>query len=62
MEITKKEAKELYCNGKNVYITTINRTHWKIPASYEYGSHAPVEELFNRSVPKYEGKVKFYKD
>lgn len=27
------------------------RRYWKLPASYEYSSHAPVEELFNRSVP-----------
>lgn len=61
MEITREEAKNMYCKGKNVYISTNNRTHWKLPASYEYGSHAPAEELFYRSIPQYEGKVKFYK-
>ena len=67
VEITKEEAKDLYCKYKSVYITTSGtevwngRTHWKLPASGEYGSHAPVEELFYRGVPHNEGTVKFFK-
>lgn len=60
IEITEAEAKEIYCKGGNVYISNINRSYWKIPASYEYGSHAPAEELFYRSCPKWEGENKFY--
>lgn len=61
IEITEAEAKEEYCNGRNVYVSNDKRNYWKIPSSYEYGSHAPAEELFNRSVPKYEGENTFYK-
>lgn len=60
-KITREEAKNIYCKGENVYITTNSREYWKIPASYEYGSHAPAEELFNSSIPQYEGNVEFYK-
>lgn len=60
-EITEAEAKEIYRKGGKVFVTTDRRTHWKIPASYEFGSHAPAEELFNRAIPKYEGQVKYYK-
>ena len=67
VEITMEEAKMLYCNGKDVYITTSGtkawkgRTYWKLPASGEYASHAPVENLFHRGIPEYEGEVKFFK-
>ena len=60
-EITREEAKEIYCKGNNVYICNDKRKYWKFPASYEYSSHAPISELFERSIPKYEGKTKFYK-
>lgn len=61
VEITKTEAKELYCKGNSIYISNNLRKYWKLPASYEYSSHAPAEELFNRSIPKGEGETRFYK-
>ena len=61
MEITREEAKEIYCKGNNVYICNDKQKYWKLPASYEYSSHAPISELFERSIPKYEGETKFYK-
>lgn len=60
-EITREEAKELYCKGNNIYICNNSRKYWKLPASYEYGSHAPAEELFSRSIPFGEGETRFYK-
>lgn len=60
-EISKEEAKELYCKGNNIYIRNDERKYWKLPASYEYSSHAPITELFERSIPQYEGDVKFYR-
>ena len=53
-------AKELYCHGRSVYITTDKRSLFRLPASYEYGSHAPAEELFYRSIPDSEGEVRYY--
>lgn len=61
IEITREEAKELYCKGNNVYICNNVRNYWKLPASYEYSSHAPIEELFNKSIPFGEGETRFYK-
>lgn len=61
VRITKEEAKELYCKSEHVYASTNERKHWKLPASYEYASHAPKEELFHRSIPECEGKVEFFK-
>ncbi len=61
IKITKEEAKEMYCKCKNVYVTTNERTHWKMPAASAYGSHAPIAELFYRSIPEYEGEVEFFK-
>lgn len=60
-EISENEAKTLYISGEKVYVSTDSRTHWKMPASYEYSSHAPKEELFHRSIPTCEGKVAFFK-
>jgi len=60
VEITKSEAKRAYCRGGDVYVTTTYRTHWKLPASHCYSSHAPIETLFERSVPSSEGKVRFF--
>lgn len=68
IEITEAEAKKIYCKCGKVYITTSGtkvwngRKHWKLPASYEYASHAPAEELFYRSIPTNEGEIKFYKN
>ena len=59
-EISIEEAKVYYCKGLPVYVSNIQRTFWKLPASWEYSSHAPAEELFNRSIPKFEGENKFY--
>ncbi len=53
-------AKDLYCRGRSVYITTDKRSLFRLPASYEYGSHAPAEELFYRSIPDNEGEVRYY--
>lgn len=61
IEITETEAKELYCKGNDIYINNNSRKYWKLPASYEYSSRAPTEELFNRSIPVGEGETKFYK-
>lgn len=60
-KISKEEAKELYYKNNDIYICSNKRKYWKLPASYEYSSHAPITELFERSDPKYEGDVKFYK-
>lgn len=59
--ITKSEAKELYRKGTDVFICNDKRHYWKLPASYEYSSHAPTEELFERSIPCGEGDTKFYR-
>jgi hypothetical protein len=59
-EITKANAKARYVLGKNVYVTTNDREYWRMPRASEYGSHAPAEELFHRSIPEYEGDVKFF--
>lgn len=60
-EITKDEAKIAYCKGDDVYVSTDKRKYWKMPASYDYGSHAPIETLFHRSIPNLEGDVMFFK-
>ena len=61
IEITETEAKKIYCKGENVYISNNKKNYWKLPASYEYGSHAPADKLFDRSIPEYEGINKFYR-
>lgn len=61
VKITEAEAKELYCHTEYVYVSTDKREHWRLPASYEYASHAPAEDLFYRSIPEYEGDVEFFK-
>ena len=61
IEISKEEAKKLYCYGENIYITNGKRTFWRLPSPDAYGSHAPAEQLFHRSIPFYEGDTKFYK-
>lgn len=60
-EITAKEAFRRYCHGQSVYITTKRRKLWRIPASYEYGSHASASELFFRGVPDNEGEIQYFK-
>ena len=60
VEITKPEAKRAYCRGGNIYVSTIYRTHWQLPPSHLYSSHAPAEELFERGIPTREGKVHFF--
>ena len=59
-ETTKAEAKLIYCSGLPVYVSTTYRKYWQLPPSSAYGSHAPIQELFERSIPKYEGKVSFF--
>ena len=61
IEITEAEAKEIYCKGGQIYITNNRRNFWRVPCSYEYGSSAPVEVLFKRSIPEYEGETKYFK-
>ena len=60
MQITREEARARYIKGQPVYATTTRRVGWKLPASGEYGSHAPIEDLFYRSIPTGEGEVLFY--
>ena len=50
IEITKEQALEEYCKGQSVYVSTNIRSEWRLPPSYFFGSHAPVEDLFYRSV------------
>ena len=61
IEITKEEAKARYIDGEYVYISNDKRQYWRMPASYEYASHAPVNELFLRGLPENEGENRFYK-
>ena len=61
VEITKAEAKKIYCTCGKVYVSNNVRNFWKLPASSEYSSHAPAEELFYRSIPEYEGETRFFK-
>lgn len=60
-EITAQAAFRRYCHSQSVYITTARRKLWRLPASYEFGSHAPASELFFRCVPDNEGEVKYFK-
>ena len=55
-EITEVEAKEIYCNDRQIYITNDKRNLWRVPCSGEYGSHEPTEQLYYRSIPKGEGQ------
>ena len=60
-EITKEEAKQRYICSQRVYLSNERRTLWEMtPAGY-YGSHAPLEELFYRTIPWGEGESTFYK-
>lgn len=63
-EISKEEAKLIYTHNMNeyarIYICNSKREYWRMPASYEYGSHAPAEELFHRSIPWGEGEARFF--
>lgn len=61
IEITKEEAKTRYIDGEYVYISNDKRQYWRMPASYEYASHASVKELFFRGLPECEGENRFYK-
>lgn len=47
--VTENEAKDAYCKGKRIWIDG-EYGQVKITPSYEYGSHAPAEELFYRGV------------
>ena len=59
-QVTREKAQELYESGASVYVTNDMRSNWKMPASYEYSSHAPAKELFNRSEPKFEGENRYF--
>lgn len=52
--VGRKEAKEAYCHGKRIWIDG-KYGQEKIRSSGEYGSHAPAEELFYRSVMHHDG-------
>lgn len=58
-EITEAEAKETYYKGGQIYTSENGTDFLRIPCSGEYGSHAPVEVLYSRSVQKTD-KTKFY--
>ena len=60
IEITELEAKGIYCGGEQIYITNDKREFFRVPCSGDYGSHAPAEVLYTRSVPTHEGKIKFF--
>lgn len=60
-EITKEEAKRRYCNHEEVLICNKERFYWQMTPSWKYGSYAPIEELFYRSIPTGEGENRFYK-
>lgn len=60
-EITKEEAKQRYCNYEEVLICNKERFYWQMTSPGAYSSHAPIEELFHRSIPTGEGENKFYK-
>lgn len=62
VEITKSEAKRAYCRGGEIYISTVYRTYWPLPASHCYSIRAPAETLFERSIPSSEGKVHFFSE
>lgn len=59
-EVTEAEAKESYCNGLQIYVSTDKREFVKVPCSGDYGSHAPAEQLFYRSIPKGEGNNRYF--
>lgn len=59
IKITEAEAKENYCKGEQIYTSENGADFYRVPLSYEYGSHAPVEVLYNRSIRKTD-KTKFY--
>ena len=61
IEISEEEAKELYCKGDQVYFTSRTKTFWQLPASYEFASLVPAEQLFYRLISSGE-ETKFYKD
>ena len=62
IEITKEEAKDIYCKNGDVYVSNKERQYWHLPPSYAYNSHAPIEELFYRSCPSNEGENRFFKE
>ena len=49
--VSREEAKSAYVKCKRIWIDN-EFGQVKIPNSWEYGSHAPAEELFGRSVSK----------
>ena len=61
IEISEEEAKELYCKGDKVYITNRMKTMWKMPATYEFNSLVPAEQLFYRLLSSGGNETKFYK-
>ena len=55
-------TKEAYCQGMRIWVDG-KYGQIRLPNSWEYGSHAPASELFNRSVEQVVGygyKGNFY--
>lgn len=47
--VTENEAKVAYCKGSRIWVDG-EYGQTRVPASWEYGSHAPAAELFYRGV------------
>ena len=61
IEIPINVAITAYGLGKDIYVCTDHRNFWKLPATYEYSSHAPASELFYNGLPFNEGAIRFFK-
>lgn len=54
--LTEDEAKERYCHGKSVYYERGGASVRKMTPSWDYGSHAPCEVLFYRTIEQSGGR------
>lgn len=57
--VTEDEAKTAYCKGRRIWVDD-EYGQTRIRASWEYGSHAPDEELFYRGVCHCRGYYRKY--
>ena len=62
IEIQESEAKDIYCKVLQIYTSDNGTDFNKVPCSGDYGSHAPAETLFYRSVHKTENTRYFIKE